>query len=154
MPALVPTPAPAAAPPPAKRGAALPLLAGATALLLVLAIVMTGLFIWKNGEQSDTATKLAASEQKYDRDVAAKNARISSLQSDLEAAKTELESTKQQLEGTKNRLGTANADKQVISQCLTLVLRFIDAVSKRDTATANSLLAQLREPCNKANALI
>ncbi|GAA3397785.1 hypothetical protein [Cryptosporangium minutisporangium] len=133
-----------------KKNRLVVILGAATALLLVLALTMTGLFIAKNGEQNDTQAKLTAAENTID----ARDSKITTLEKDLTDTKTKLTNTEQQLNGTKDSLGTANADKQVISQCLKLVIEALDAIGKGDQAKTDQLIKQLDAPCTKAEALI
>ncbi|SHN42162.1 hypothetical protein [Cryptosporangium aurantiacum] len=125
-------------------------LGAATAVLLVLGLTMSGLFIAKNGEQNDTQARLTAAEDT----IAARDSKISTLEKDLTDTKTKLTNTEQQLDGTKDSLGTANADKQVIAQCLKLVIEALDAIGKGDQAKTDQLIKQLDAPCTKAEGLI
>ena len=136
------------------RGPIVPILAGATALLLVLGLVMTGLFIWKTGQQGDTQTKLTASQQKYNKDVTDRDQKIDELQGKYDNAQKDLSATKQQLEGTKSQLNATSDEKAVIAQCLKLVFEYIQAVANQNRSQANTLLSALDAPCRRAQVLI
>ncbi|MFG1925744.1 hypothetical protein [Cryptosporangium sp. NPDC048952] len=136
--------------PPGGRNRWVVILAAATAVLLVVGLTMTGLFIAKNGEQNDTQAKLTAAEGT----LKERDAKVATLEKDLTDTKTKLTNTEQQLSGTKDSLGTANADKQTIAQCLKLVIQALDAIGKKDKAKTDSLIAQLDAPCTKAEKLL
>jgi hypothetical protein len=136
--------------PPARKNRLAIVLGAATAVLLVLGLTMTGLFVAKNGEQNDTQTKLTAAEDT----IEARDGKIAGLEKDLTDTKTKLTNTEQQLSGTQDSLGRTNADKQVISQCLKLVIQALDAIGDKDKARTDSLIKQLDAPCTKAESLI
>ena len=136
--------------PPAGKNRTVVILGAATALLLVVGLTMSGLFIAKNGEQNDTQAKLTAAENT----IKERDSKVSTLEKDLTDTKTKLTNTEQQLSGTKDSLGTANSDKQVIAQCLKLVIEALDAIGKGDKAKTDQLIAQLDAPCTKAEKLL
>lgn len=137
-------------PPTPGRSPLLVLLAAATAVLLVLGLTMTGLFIFKNNEQNDTKTKLTTAEQT----VAERDKKIAALEKDNTDTKARLTTSEQQLKDAQSTLGTTNADKQVISQCLKLVIQALDAINKKDQKRLDTLSKQLDAPCDKAERLI
>lgn len=136
--------------PPGGKNRLVVILGAATALLLVVGLTMTGLFVAKNGEQNDTQAKLTAAENT----IKERDSKVSTLEKDLTDTKTKLTNTEQQLSGTQDSLGTANSDKQVIAQCLKLVIEALDAIGKGDQAKTDQLIAQLDAPCTKAEKLL
>jgi len=134
-----------------------PILAVATALLLILAVVMTGLFVVKNNDLESTQKDLAASKSQVARQQATikeNEAKISGLQGEVTKTKSDLAAAQQELSGVKSRLGNTQAEKQVVEQCLRLVFQFIEALADQDRARANALVAQLRAPCDAAERII
>ncbi|GAA0243875.1 hypothetical protein [Cryptosporangium japonicum] len=136
--------------PPGGRNRLVAILGAATAVLLVVGLTMSGLYIAKNGEQNDTQAKLTAAEKTIEE----RDSKVSTLEKDLTDTKTKLTNTEQQLDGTKDSLGTANSDKQIIAKCLKLVIQALDAIGKGDKAKTDSLIAQLDAPCTKAEKLL
>jgi hypothetical protein len=137
-------------PPKPKRGPAIPVLAGLTVLFFLVSAVMTGLFVTKSGDYDKKVT-----------DVKTRDATISSLNGQLTDLKTQLQSTKDQLDaatqkqsGTQTQLDEVTKEKQVISNCLTLLEEAIVAASNGDQATARAKAQAAQQPCDESEKYI
>jgi hypothetical protein len=126
------------------------LLSVALAVLLVVGLTMSGLFISKNTEQNQTQDRLAASQA----DVSDRDGQIKKLQKTVTDETNKRTTAEQRLKGTESSLGSANSQKQTISQCLRLLLQALDAAGKGDKARTAALTKQLDAPCTKAQKLL
>jgi chromosome segregation ATPase len=133
-------------PPPAKRGVAMPLFAGLTVLFFLVSAVMTGLYVSKsgayNGKVNDVKAKNAA--------IATKDGQISDLQKQVAALQGQLDAAGQKQSGTQSQLDEISREKDVIGNCLTLLLEALDAASKGDKATATAKASAADAPCTES----
>ena len=167
----LPWSAPPAAEHPPRRAALLPFLAGASAVLLLATIVLTVLYTGAAGDLRRSHTDLASARRAADAraaDVAARDRTIAGLRGDLATARDELAATEHELTGTRSRLGTTvdqlgntkdllgatQADKQVVSHCLKLILDFFDAAARGDDGRARELYSEANAPCQSADAIV
>lgn len=134
---------PAGPAPSAARGPWIPLLAGTTAFFLLLTMIMTGLFVATAAQQNETSRKLTSSRST-----------VSDQREQLEKVTQERDDAKEELAGSENKVGALTDEKEVISQCLTLMFQFIEAAAANNRSQATALADQLREPCNRAQAIV
>jgi hypothetical protein len=141
---------------PGHRGWLVPVLAAAAALLLVATVVLAALLVTAKGGLDRARADAVASRQAADtraREATAARDEAAALESDLARARADLAATRAQLTGAQSRLGSTEADKQVISNCLGLILDFFDAAGAGDGEKARGSLAEADKPCEDANAL-
>jgi uncharacterized ion transporter superfamily protein YfcC len=133
-------------PPPAKRGIALPLFAGLTVLFFLVSAVMTGLYVTKSGAYDRKVADVKAKNTT----IAARDSQVSDLQKQLQGLKDQLDAAGQKQSGTQGQLDEITREKQVISNCLTLLLEALDAASKGDKATATAKANAADAPCTES----
>jgi hypothetical protein len=142
--------------PAARRGPLVPLLAAASALLLVAVVVLAALVVTAEGDLDRARAEAVASDQEADtraRELAAARDEVTGLKRDMARARDDLAATKKELTGAKSLLGVTETDKQVVSNCLRLILQFFDAAGAGDGEGARRLLAEANKPCEDADAI-
>jgi hypothetical protein len=132
--------------PPAKRGIAMPLFAGLTVLFFLVSAVMTGLYVTKSGAYDRKVADVKAKNTT----ISARDGQISDLQHQLQGLKDQLDAAGQKQSGTQGQLDEITREKQVISNCLTLLLEALDAASKGDKATATAKANAADAPCTES----
>jgi hypothetical protein len=139
-------------PPPAgpKRSPVVPILAGVAALLLLLAGVMTGLFVARNNALAAANRTIKAREAT----IADRDKELKQLKTDLEAKSAALDKAQQDLRGTQNESDKNKHDKQVVSTCLQLLLDALDAANRNDKATFEKKLNDMNKPCAEAQVIM
>ncbi|MGI5244498.1 hypothetical protein [Dactylosporangium sp. CA-139066] len=136
--------------PPKKRGIAVPLLSG----LLALAVIAAGVFV---GLWVDKSNKLEASEAKSNqRQVALdqSNKDLEQTRTDLKAKADELAKSQQDLRGTQADSTEAKRQRDVIGNCLKLLLEALDAANSGDKTTTQNKLNEMEKPCNEAQVIL
>lgn len=133
-----------------KRNPWIPILAATTAVFLIVAVTMTVLFVNKNGQYN--TEKSLASDRKTT--ITKQSKQIDKLQSQLSDTKDKLSQAKQDLTGAHNQNKDLTEEKNTIAKCLDLLERALNAAANGQTSKENSLLNQLDEPCNKAQAYL
>lgn len=147
---------PAGPPPSRGRGPLVPVLAAVAALLLIAAVVMTGLFVAKSGEFDDSQEQLAASRataEQQRQDLEGKDQEITQLNGDLTATRESLAESEQARTGSEDRAGELAMEKQIVTTCLTLILDYLDAAGAGDEGRAQELLPQIEPACDRAAAV-
>jgi hypothetical protein len=123
------------------------LLGGATAVLLVLGLMMTGLFVFKSNQQAETRDQLATAQAA----LATRDQKATDAEKQLADVKSQLADAQQQLADAQKSATATKANQKVVGQCLTLVTQ---ALTTARTGTANQLdaaLKKLKTPCAKAD---
>jgi hypothetical protein len=138
------------APAPAKRGVAVPILAAVAVLLLIAAGVMTGLYVNKNNALATANNTIKT----RDKTIADREKDLKTTKGDLEAKTAALDKAQQDLRGTQNESDKNKHDKQVVSNCLKLLLDALDAADKGDKATFDKKLAEMKTPCAEAQVIM
>ncbi len=129
-----------------KRGLAVPLLAALTVLFFLVSAVMTGLFITKNGDYDKKVSEVKV----RDTTISSLNSQLTDLKTQLQAAKDQIDASTQKQTGTQNELDEVRKEKQVVSNCLSLLEQAIVAANKGDKATVDSTVQQAQQPCDEA----
>jgi chromosome segregation ATPase len=143
-----------AVPPPPKRGQ-LPLILGiVAALLFITSGIMTGLYITKSGDLSDTQKRMTEQVSQRDDTIAAKTTEADQLKRDLTAANEKLSQTERDLTGTQNAKEQTEKEKAIIADCLNKVNAFITALANGDTAAAQRAAQATEAPCNEARKFL
>ncbi|WP_432836509.1 hypothetical protein [Dactylosporangium sp. CA-092794] len=136
--------------PPKKRGVAVPLLASLLALAVIAAGVFVGLYV-------DKSSKLDSSEKTSQQRQAAldqTNKDLDQTKTDLKAKADELTKAQQDLRGTQADSTEAKRQRDVIGNCLKLLLEALDASANGDKTTTQNKLNELEKPCNEAQTLL
>jgi hypothetical protein len=130
-------------PAPAKRSPIVPILAGLAALFFLMTAVFTTLYITKSSSANRT--------------ISLRNKTISSYSTQINDLKTQLQSTKDQLNdaqqrqsGTQNQLDEVAKEKQVISNCLNLYQKVVNALLNNDKATFDANFNDMKSACDEA----
>ena len=76
------------------------------------------------------------------------------VKSDLQAKSDQLDKSQQDLRGTQTANEKNKHDKQIVAQCLQLLLAALDAADKGDKATFEKKLNDMKKPCNEAQVII
>jgi hypothetical protein len=129
-----------------KRSVAVPVFAALTVLFFLATAVLTGLYITKNSAFNRKSNDVKA----RDAAISTKDGQISDLNKQLTDLKNQLDQAGQKQSGTENQLNEITREKQVIANCLTLLVDAITAANKGDSATAQSKAQQAEAPCNEA----
>lgn len=135
---------------PKKRGVAVPLLAGLLALAVIAAGVFVGLYVDKSSKL-DKSEKVSAQRQAS---LDAANKDLESTRNDLKAKADELTKAQQDLRGTQADSTEAKRQRDVIGNCLKLLLEALDASSKGDKTTMQNKISEMEKPCNEAQVLL
>lgn len=144
---------PFGAPPSAarRRANAVLVLAIVAGLLFALSGVMTGLFVAKAGELTDTKREFTGQVADRDTTIAANNSEIERLKRDLEAANDKIADIEQDLTGTKNDRDELARQKQVISNCLNLLGEAGAAANAGDRAAYEKAMKKAGPVCDEAD---
>ncbi|GIJ48280.1 hypothetical protein Val02_51660 [Virgisporangium aliadipatigenens] len=139
-------PGPGPATPGGGRNQSTVVFASLTVLLLLVTAVLGVLYGTKSGDYNDEK-----------RTVAARDADLAGTRSDLEKTKADLEKTKKDLDAANAALKDSQTDadelkrqKQVIANCINLLIEAGRAQSAGDTATAAAKDAEADKVCDEA----
>jgi hypothetical protein len=138
----VPAPAPIGG-----RSRPIVLLGGATAVLVVLGLVMTGLFVFKSNQQNETSAKLATAQSQ----LAARDAKVVAARNQLTALQAQLTDAQQRLSGAQQSAASTRTNRQVVRQCLGLVAQALKTARSESASQLDAALKRLKAPCAKAN---
>jgi septal ring factor EnvC (AmiA/AmiB activator) len=130
-------------PPRARRGAATVVLAVLMVLFLVLAGVTTTMLVLKNGDYNRTVAQ-------RDLTITNQNQQIDKVKGDLQQTKDDLDKTRTDLGGSQKQADELKRQKQVISQCISLLGEASDANKRGDPTTANAKLTEAKPVCDEA----
>lgn len=133
--------------PAAKRRPLVPVLAGLAALFFLATVVMTGLYLSKSSDDKRTRAQVAAQQKT----ISDQGKKIDGLSGDLQSTKDQLSKTQQDLTGTKNTADELQHEKEVISNCLTLLGEAGAAADRGDRTTYNAKMKQADSACNEAD---
>lgn len=133
--------------PEAARSRPIVLLGGATAVLVVFGLMMTGLFIFKSNQQTETTAKLATAQSV----VAGRDAKIAALQQQLTGVQSQLAAAQQRLTGAAQTAAATKANQQIVTQCLKLVNQALTTARTGSASQLDAALKRLKAPCAKAN---
>jgi hypothetical protein len=133
-------------PPKPKRSPVTAILAALTVLFFLVSAVMTALFITKSGDYDKKVSELKV----RDTTISSLNSQLTDLKTQLQAAKDQLDASTQKQTGTQNELDEVKKEKQVVSNCLSLLEQAIVAANKGDKATVDSTVQQAQQPCDEA----
>jgi predicted cobalt transporter CbtA len=125
------------------------LLGGATAVLLVLGLVMTGLFVFKSNQQTETRDQLATAQAA----LAARDEKSAAASKKLADVKSQLADAQQQLADAQKAASTTKANQVVIGQCLTLVTKALTTARSGTSNQLDAALKKLKTPCARADKL-
>src|SRR5262249_52880265 len=152
-PIMAPSPAYGVPLPPAqpakKRGMVVPLLASLLALAVITAGIFVGLYVDKSGKL-DKSRQLAGARRET---ISTARADLRKTKKELETKSDELTKAQQDLRGTQNDNAQTKSERDVIAKCLTLLTQALQASARGDSATMNSKINEMREPCNKAYSI-
>jgi septal ring factor EnvC (AmiA/AmiB activator) len=112
-------------------------------LFLLLAGVMTTMLVLKNGDYNKTVAQ-------RDVTISNQNTQIDRLKGDLQQTKDDLDKTRTDLGGSQKQADELKRQKQVISNCITLLGEASDANRRGDTTTANAKLTEAKPVCDEA----
>jgi hypothetical protein len=153
-PIMAPTPAYGVPLPPAqpakKRGVAVPTLASLLALAVIAAGIFIGLYLDKSSKL-DKSQQLAVSRQDT---IDTTNAELDKTKKELATKSDELTKAQQDLRGTQNDNVQTKSERDVIAKCLTLLTAALQASANGDRTTMTSKINEMKDPCNKAYAII
>ncbi|MFB6397356.1 hypothetical protein [Polymorphospora lycopeni] len=142
------SPAPAAAPKKSQTVLILGIVAG---LLFVLGGVMTGLYVAKSNELSETRGTLTAQVKERDTTITTKNTELEKLKTDLSAATKRADTAEQNLTGTQNDRDEQVRQKQIISKCLELLSTALTAAAAGNQSAYDAAVKDLDKTCDEAN---
>src|SRR5206468_5449904 len=117
---------------------------------LIAAGLMTAMYVDK-GSKLDTANTTLKARNST---ISTREAEIKQLKSDLQAKSDQLDKSQQDLRGTQTDNEKNKHDKQIVAQCLQLLLAALDAADKGDKATFEKKLNDIKKPCNEAQVII
>ncbi|WP_433216883.1 hypothetical protein ACQP00_08620 [Dactylosporangium sp. CS-047395] len=141
-------------PPPAepakKRGIAVPLLASLLALAVIAAGVFVGLYVDKSSKLDKSENTSAQRQASLDQT----NKDLDSTKKDLQAKADELSKSQQDLRGTQADSTEAKRQRDVIGQCLKLLLEALDASAAGDKTTTQNKINEMDKPCNEAQVIL
>src|SRR5947207_2427613 len=137
---------PAGPAPAPRRGPAVPVLAAATVLFVLVAGVMSALFITRSNALASSKKTVAARNST----ISERDAQVKKLQNDLQAKSDELDKAKQDLTGSQNQTQELKKEKDTIKQCITMLGDATDLRDKGDTAGAQTKEAQAKPICDQA----
>jgi hypothetical protein len=133
-----------------KRGALVPILAALTALFFIAAAVMTGLYVSKTGAYDRKVSDLKARDTK----ISAQSGQIDDLNKQISTMKDQLDQAAQKQSGTQSQLDEQTKEKQVISNCLSLLEQALVYAGKGDQANAQATAKKADQPCEEASKYI
>lgn len=121
-----------------------PVLASLMVVFLLATAVFAVLFVTKNGDYNDTKKAAAAKETQLSGD-------LKKTQDDLKKAQDDLASTKRDLGGAQDQADELKRQKQVISNCIKLLVEAGDASRAGNAALAQQKQAAATPVCNEAD---
>lgn len=121
-------------------------LAITTALFFILSIAMAGMFMVTRGDLEDSKNTISSRNNT----ISDNNTKISDLDSRVQTLEDELEQTQTDLTGSENQADELKRQKQVISDCLTLLAESSVAAEAGDTVTAQSKSDEADPVCEEA----
>nr|BFE62562.1 hypothetical protein GCM10020063_070880 [Dactylosporangium thailandense] len=136
--------------PPKKRGIAVPLLAS----LLALAVIAAGVFVGLYVQKSDKLTKSESQSSQRQASLDQTNKDLDQTKKDLQAKADELTKSQQDLRGTQADSTEAKRQRDVIGQCLKLLLEALDASAAGDKTTMQNKINEMDKPCNEAQTIL
>jgi F0F1-type ATP synthase membrane subunit b/b' len=131
-------------PPGQPKNKMVPIFASLTVLFLLLAAVFGVLFVTKNGDYNDTKKAAQTKEQQLSGD-------LKKTQDDLKKAQDELASTKRDLGGAQDQADELKRQKQVISNCIKLLVEAGEASRAGNAALAQQKQTEAAPVCNEAD---
>lgn len=144
-PTVIPAvPAPAAI---GGRSRPLVLLGGAAAVLVVFGLVMTGLFVFKSNQLTESDAKLATAQSA----LAARNAKATDAEKQLSALQSKLTDAQNKLSGAQRTAASDKANRATVKQCLSLVEAALTTARTGSSNQLDQALKRLKAPCAKAN---
>jgi hypothetical protein len=135
---------------PPRRGMGTVIFGALAAFLLILAGIMTALYVAKTGQYNDANKTVAA----RDTTISNQNTKISGLQTDLQKAKDDLDAAKRDLNGSQTLADDLKKQKQVIKNCLNLLGEAADLSDKGDKAGADAKLKEAGPICDEADTYL
>jgi uncharacterized protein YlxW (UPF0749 family) len=117
-----------------------------TVVFFLATAVLTGLYVTKNSAYNQKANDLKA----RDTSITSLNGQMDDLKKQLKTAQDQLDSANQKQTGTQNQLDEVTKEKQVIGNCLTLLVEALDAAGRGDQATAKAKGDAAQAPCTEA----
>ena len=133
-----------------RRTPAVPLLAGLAALFFLVAVVFVTLYVTKSGAYSHQVTLVSQRDKSITDDLQ----QIDSLKQQLQSTKDQLNDAQQQQSGTQNQLDEVTKEKQVISNCLNLYNKVVEALINNDKNTFNSTFPTMKTACDEASRYV
>jgi hypothetical protein len=122
----------------------MPIFASLMVVFLLATAVVTVLYITKNGDYNDQKKAAATKEQQLSAD-------LKKTQDDLKKSQEDLASTKRDLGGAQDQADELKRQKQVISNCIKLLVEAGDASRAGNTALAQQKQAEATPVCNEAD---
>ncbi|MBT8223995.1 MAG: hypothetical protein HKP61_17315 [Dactylosporangium sp.] len=119
-------------------------------LFLIVAGVMTGLFISKNNALGDS--KKTVSQR--DDTISQNTEEIDQLKSEVGQLKDDLDQARTDLTGSQNQADELKRQKQVISRCLELLAEAAEAAEAGDTATSRAKTTEAEPVCKEAGTYL
>ena len=133
-----------------KRSVAVPILACLVALFMVASGVLVGLYVDKNSKLTKSQQKVSQQETT----LATQDKDLKDTKQKLQDKTDELTKAQQDLRGTQNDNAQNKHDKEVIGQCLTLLIDALAAANKGDKATVQQKVAAMDAPCKEADTIL
>ena len=133
-----------------KRGIAVPLFAGLTALFFIAAAVLGGLYFAKSGAYDKKVSDLKARDAK----ISAQSGQIDDLTKQVTTLRDQLDQAAQKQSGTQSQLDEQTKEKQVISNCLSLLEQALSFAANGDKANATATADKAQQPCDEASKYI
>ena len=121
-----------------------PIFAALMVVFLLATAVVTVLYITKNGDYNDYKKAANTKEQQLSGD-------LKKTQDDLKKAQEDLASTKRDLGGAQDQADELKRQKQVISNCIRLLVEAGDAAEAGNAALAQQKSAEATPVCNEAD---
>ena len=146
-PGLPPTSGPGMGPTPPSgqpKSKMVPLFASLMVVFLLATAVVTVLYVTKNGDYNDYKKAATTKEQQLSGD-------LKKTQDDLKKAQEDLASTKRDLGGAQDQADELKRQKQVISNCIRLLVEAGDASRAGNAALAQQKQAEATPICNEAD---
>jgi hypothetical protein len=141
---------PPVGPPAKKRGIAVPLLAS----LLALAVIAAGVFVGLYVDKSNKLERSQATSNQRQATLDQTNKDFEQTKKDLQAKADELSKSQQDLRGTQADSTEAKRQRDVIGQCLKLLLEALDASAAGDKTTTQNKINEMNKPCNEAQVIL
>jgi septal ring factor EnvC (AmiA/AmiB activator) len=143
-------PDPGFAQPAAKRRVAVPILASLLALFVLASGVLAAFYVDKNSKLTKSQDKVALQSNT----IATQDQDLKDTKQKLQDKADELAKAQQDLRGTQNDNAQNKHDKEVIGQCLTLLIQALAAANNGDKTTAQQKIAAMDAPCKEAQTIL